>query len=150
MGFLLVAYYLCYLLLLYFLLLSFVGCRLLVLLLICWKYLLMVDVCCWLLVVAVGGYCWFLVVGCWLMISGSGFLYSLFSSWKQGENANFGLRAFSPRDKRWSETWVSFSAQFQLVLNRTKPIPSFWRRKFKLPLPECFHWKRAAQICFLS
>ncbi len=32
----------------------------------------------------------------------------------------------------------SFSAHFQLVLDRTKPIPSFWRRKWKLPCQSVF------------
>jgi hypothetical protein len=33
----------------------------------------------------------------------------------------------------------SFSAHFQLVLDRTKPIPSFWRRKWKLPCQSVFN-----------
>ncbi len=32
----------------------------------------------------------------------------------------------------------SFSAHFQLVLDRTKPVPSFWRRKWKLPCHSVF------------
>ncbi len=40
----------------------------------------------------------------------------------------------------------SFSGHFfQHVLDRTKPIPSFWRRKWKTTLPECFHGKQAIQ-----
>ncbi len=85
--------------------LFFVGYR--VLLLICWMYPSMVDACGW------------------LTISVPRLLYRLLSSRKQAENAHFCKRAFSPRDKRWSETWVSFSAQFQLVLNRTKQYPRF-------------------------
>jgi hypothetical protein len=38
-----------------------------------------------------------------------GSLNSLFSSWKQAESAHLWKRAFSPRDKRWSEIWVVFS-----------------------------------------
>ncbi len=33
----------------------------------------------------------------------------------------------------------SFSAHFQLVLDRTKPLVRFWRRKWKLPLPTVFN-----------
>ncbi len=47
----------------------------------------------------------------------------------------------------------SFSAHFQLVLDRTKPIRSFWRRKWKLPLPGFLKgsfsaWKQAENAHF--
>jgi hypothetical protein len=70
------------------------------------------------------------------------FLKGSFSAWKQAENAHFWKWAFSPRDKRRSETWVVFgplSACFRPHQTNTLVL----EEKMKTILPECFHWKRA-------
>ncbi len=47
------------------------------------------------------------------------------------------------QDLKADQRQVSFLARFQLVLKRTKPTSSFWRRKQKLPSQTVFKWKLA-------